>query len=77
MINCFKLAVKLLQLYGIYGSTTIGHNKVKIHRILLVWQRFVGSAFFELILPSYPKDLVGGFNTPGISREPELLWITE
>ena len=37
-------------------QTTIGLNKIKIHCILLVWERFVGGAFFELILALYPSD---------------------
>ena len=56
---------------------TIGYNKIKIHRILLVCEKFVRSAFFELILAFYPRDLMRGSNTPRISREPELLWMLE
>ena len=39
-------------------ETTIGHNKIKFHRILLVCEKFVGSAFFELILVFYSRDLM-------------------
>ena len=50
---------------------------IKIHCILLVWERFDGSAFIELILALYPLIWCGCPKTPKIRREPELLWILE
>ena len=63
--------------YFLHVQITIGLKKIKIHCILLVWERFDGSAFFELILALYPVIWCGGPNTPRIRREPELLWILE
>ena len=66
MITCSKFA-EVISNYPNFlkVQTTIRQNKIKIHRILLVWERFVGSAFFELIFT--PGIWCGGSNTPGIS----------
>ena len=39
-------------------QTITGLNKIKIHCILLEWERFVGGTFFELNLAFYPRDLM-------------------
>ena len=43
---------------------TSGHNEIKIHRILHVRERFVGRAFFDLILAFYPRELMWGLECP-------------
>ena len=58
-------------------QTSIAHNNSKIHGILLLWEKFVRSAFFELIWHFTPGIWCGGSNTPGMSREPEPVWILE
>ena len=80
MIKCSKLVEvisKYLNFKELFAWGSNNHNKIKIYRVLLLLERFVGSAFFELTLAFYPRDLMGGSNAPGFIRESELLCIFE
>ena len=66
MIHCSKLREVIIV------SLT---SKQPLDKIRLVWERFIASAFFELVF--YPSDMMGGSNTPGISRKPEPFRILE
>ena len=66
MINYSKLA-KVISNYLNFEEiaspkvqTTVGHNRIKNHNVLLVWERFIGSALFELISAFCLVDLIWG-----------------
>ena len=73
MIKCSKLVEvisKYLNFKELFAWGSNNHNKIKIYRVLLLWERFVGSAFFELTLAFYPKDLMGALMPQGLSESP-------
>ena len=49
-------------------ETTSAHNKIKIHRVQFLPERFVESAFSELILAFYPQGFdVGALISHGLA----------